>query len=71
MGTDLDDEIPERPQEAMPLLGVGDRVNGFPEVELGYTKEQALREASRCLRCDIQVEEAMDEPSLAEIARAQ
>lgn len=29
------------------------RLAGFAEVELGYTEEQALCEAGRCLRCDI------------------
>ena len=27
------------------------RVNNFEEVELGYTDEQALAEANRCLHC--------------------
>ncbi|HHW07343.1 MAG TPA: hypothetical protein GXX34_07405, partial [Clostridia bacterium] len=28
------------------------RLGGFAEVELGYTEEQAVQEACRCLRCD-------------------
>ena len=28
-----------------------ERVNNFSEVELGYTKEEAMQEASRCLHC--------------------
>ncbi|HSW35587.1 MAG TPA: NADH-quinone oxidoreductase subunit NuoF [Candidatus Limnocylindrales bacterium] len=28
-------------------------VEGFKEMELGYTLEQAIEEASRCLRCDV------------------
>ena len=27
------------------------RVKNFDEVELGYTKEEALKEANRCLQC--------------------
>ncbi len=34
----------------VPLLPV-DRRTGFTEVEMGYTEEQARREASRCLQC--------------------
>ncbi|MBN1546592.1 MAG: hypothetical protein JW902_08035 [Syntrophaceae bacterium] len=33
-----------------------ERIKDFREVELGLSKEAALREASRCLRCDIQIE---------------
>ena len=29
-----------------------DRINNFLEVELGYTKEEALAEANRCLQCN-------------------
>jgi NADPH-dependent glutamate synthase beta subunit-like oxidoreductase len=28
------------------------RLQAFGEVELGYTKTQAMAEANRCLRCD-------------------
>lgn len=35
--------IPEQPVEQ--------RVRNFDEVALGYTEEQALMEASRCLQC--------------------
>ncbi|WP_035268559.1 NADH-quinone oxidoreductase subunit NuoF [Desulfitibacter alkalitolerans] len=30
-----------------------ERLAGFGEVELGFTEEEALREAQRCMRCDI------------------
>ena len=43
----------ERTQrEAIPLTSVDRRV-GFAEVEQGYSTEQAVREASRCLKCNI------------------
>jgi len=32
-------------------LDVSNRINGFNEVVLGYTEEDALAEASRCLQC--------------------
>ena len=31
-----------------------ERAKNFKEVELGYTKEEALKEASRCLHCKLQ-----------------
>jgi NADH-quinone oxidoreductase subunit F len=34
-------------------LGPGERRNNFHEINLGYTGEQALAEAARCLRCDV------------------
>lgn len=34
-------------------LDVAERLQGFAEVELGYTEEQAVAEAARCLRCDV------------------
>lgn len=52
-------------QEAVPaervrtaMLPVTERLHDFAEVELTLTKEQAMREASRCLRCDLQTEDA-------------
>ncbi|MDI6814639.1 MAG: FAD-dependent oxidoreductase [Dehalococcoidales bacterium] len=40
-----------RPQ--MPVLAMAQRLSGFTEVELGLTKEMAIEEAKRCLRCDL------------------
>jgi NADH-quinone oxidoreductase subunit F len=68
VGMDLEEEVIERPQEPMPLLPVEERLRGFPEVELGYTHEQAFSEACRCLRCDIQVEEETEELGRPETA---
>ena len=36
---------------AMPCQPAEDRVRNFDEVALGYTREMALEEAQRCLRC--------------------
>lgn len=35
----------------MPTIEMSERLIGFKEVELGYTFNQAVEEASRCLRC--------------------
>ncbi len=37
----------------MPTLPVDERIKGFGEVELGYTEEQAVEEAKRCLHCSV------------------
>jgi NADH-quinone oxidoreductase subunit F len=67
---ELDEEIVERPQEKMTLRAMEDRLSGFAEVEMGYTGEQAFSEACRCLRCDIQIEDEIEEPALPEVATA-
>ncbi len=41
------------PREAMPKVAVRDRTGRFDVVELGYSVEQAMAEARRCLRCDV------------------
>ncbi len=35
----------------MPLLPVEERIKSFREIELGYSVEQAIKEAGRCLQC--------------------
>lgn len=44
-----------RTREKVPELEEEVRVQGFDEVVLGYKKEQALREAGRCLQCDLRL----------------
>ncbi|MEJ2306847.1 MAG: dihydropyrimidine dehydrogenase, partial [candidate division WOR-3 bacterium] len=39
------------PREPMPKQEIKERVKNFEEVALGYTEEQARREAERCLQC--------------------
>ncbi len=39
-------------QTKMPLLPVDERVKSFKEIELGYSPEQAIKEAGRCLQCN-------------------
>ncbi len=45
------DDIVETPRVGCSFLECGKR-EGMAEVDLGYNREQALREAARCLRCD-------------------
>jgi len=37
----------------MPQLSPSDREKNFKEIELGFTEEMAVREARRCLRCEL------------------
>lgn len=45
-------ERTKRPQRAMPEQDPKERIHNFNEVPLGYTKEDAIYEAQRCLQCD-------------------
>jgi NADPH-dependent glutamate synthase beta subunit-like oxidoreductase len=49
---ELTEGIPETTKPKMPTLPSGQTKSTFDEVELGYTKEMAMKEARRCLRCD-------------------
>ena len=46
------DESPAK-RELMPALSPEKRSGCFCEVEKGFLEEQIVREASRCLRCDV------------------
>jgi len=52
---EVDEEVIETPKAAMPELAVAKRVSNFAEVELGYNKKTAFKEACRCLRCDAEI----------------
>ena len=43
----------------MPTLRIEQRLGGFNQVELGYSKEMAIEEAQRCLRCDLKERECL------------
>ncbi|MGM0603379.1 MAG: NADH-ubiquinone oxidoreductase-F iron-sulfur binding region domain-containing protein [Bacillota bacterium] len=47
----------EKPRVKMPTILLSERKKGFTEVEKGYSADQAVEEASRCLRCDVEVKE--------------
>src|SRR5215468_9353220 len=51
---DLFDIVPYKPVEPkvkMPMLPYDERTRNFRLIEMGYTQEQAEREAGRCLQC--------------------
>jgi len=50
----IDDEVEEQPQAKMSEIDARERIRSFAEVELGYSQEEAMREACRCLRCDVE-----------------
>jgi len=43
--------VKKKPKVPMRYLPIKDRKNNFKEVELGYTEEEAIEEARRCLDC--------------------
>ena len=52
----MEEEIREMPRVPMPEADIAKRTTGFEEVELGFSRKDALTESTRCLRCDIEVE---------------
>ncbi len=42
-------------REAMPELDVATRITGFQEIAAGYSENQAVKEARRCLQCDLRL----------------
>jgi NADH-quinone oxidoreductase subunit F len=52
---EVDEEVIETPKGKMPELKKSERMISFKEVELGYSKKTAHREACRCLRCDAEL----------------
>jgi NADH-quinone oxidoreductase subunit F len=54
---EVDAELVAQPKGSMPELSAAERGGNFEEVELGYTREIAWKEACRCLRCDAELGE--------------
>jgi len=52
-----EEEIEKATRPKMPKLKPQARQHNFKEVELGLTKEIAIKEARRCLRCELETEE--------------
>jgi NADH-quinone oxidoreductase subunit F len=52
-----DEELEDAKRPKMPKLTVKERKKNFKEVELGLTEEMAIKEARRCLRCELTTEE--------------
>ena len=46
-------DIPTAPRAAMPKRPVADRLGDYEEVDLGFSEEDARREAQRCLHCGV------------------
>jgi NADH-quinone oxidoreductase subunit F len=53
-GTEKQESEAIEPQQKIPVISVGQREGNFKEIELGYSEEQAVKEARRCLRCDLE-----------------
>ncbi len=47
----MNDQKRKASRESMPKQEASERIKNFSEVALGYTEEQAKREAERCLQC--------------------
>ncbi|MGB9594779.1 MAG: hypothetical protein ACPL7B_00750, partial [Candidatus Poribacteria bacterium] len=52
-----DEEIRNAKRVQVPYLPVEEREGNFREVELTITEEMAVREARRCLRCDLNTQD--------------
>jgi len=52
-----EEEAEQAQRPATPHLPVGERLEGFAEVDLAITEATAVLEARRCLRCDLQSED--------------
>ncbi len=53
----LEDVAEEKCRRKMPTAPVEKRVKDFREIELGFSEAEALEEAKRCLRCDLEQNE--------------
>ena len=51
------EEAEEEPRIEVLTLPVAERLKGFSQVELGLSEEMAIKEAERCLRCDLEERE--------------
>jgi len=52
-------EIEKAKRPKMPMLPINARKKNFKEVELGLTEEKAIKEARRCLRCELETEDGI------------
>ena len=52
-----EEELESLKRPEMLSLPASERISNFEEVELGFTESEALCEAKRCLRCDLEVKE--------------
>jgi len=47
----VESELASKPRTMVPTISMEERLGSFSEVELGFTAEQAVMEAKRCLLC--------------------
>jgi NADPH-dependent glutamate synthase beta subunit-like oxidoreductase len=52
-----EEELAEMKRPEMPALSAQERGKNFKEVELGFDEKMAIKEARRCLRCELEAEE--------------
>ena len=53
LATNPEPDAPVQPRRAMPQAPAGDRARDFREIDLGYSLEDAVAEAHRCLACGL------------------
>jgi NADH-quinone oxidoreductase subunit F len=53
-------EMEEAARPTIPCLPVSERRNNFSEVDLNLRKEMAIKEARRCLRCDLETQDGQE-----------
>jgi len=58
-----EEEFADKPRVPVPCIPVKERLDNFSTVELGFGREEATREAGRCLSCDLRL--LMSKPVLA------
>ncbi|NVM27190.1 MAG: hypothetical protein HWN70_14920, partial [Desulfobacterales bacterium] len=63
-----EEELGEITAVEIPKLPVEKRSKNFKEVELGFDEKMAVKEARRCLRCELELKE--EEEKLKEEATA-
>jgi len=56
-----EEEIKSLKRPEMRSIPIAQRIESFKEVELGFTEADAISEAKRCLRCDLEREETAAE----------
>ena len=52
-----EEEVKSLKRPGMPTMPVAQRIESFKEVEFGFTEADAISEAKRCLRCDLEKDE--------------
>jgi len=51
-----DEDFAYSPRARMPRLPVGQQLDNFSEIELGFSEETAIAEAERCLKCPLRLQ---------------